>query len=253
MTFYLTEEAKLDYELKVIQSAELLQSLGHMTDQQYVDYLEYCNRLINNGTTSSIEALKTAIKNTQAIITMIHNTTRNERSVIIDNLKCKKENNQCCSKCNVNFVKYERRTTLSCGCKYHKQCKSQTEKCDKCVPKQEEVVQEEDHKHEDCSICLEQLDNENDIITTKCNHKFHKECLSEWKKVNNTCPLCRGKLTAERKRYTNALFTHFENNQSSSNYLFGNQYFEQVRRRRQQLERQNIESMSLFEYMRSQQ
>jgi hypothetical protein len=41
-----------------------------------------------------------------------------------------------------------------------------------------------------CSICHNDLLN-NNIVITKCNHKFHFSCLNKWKKKNNSCPLCR--------------------------------------------------------------
>jgi hypothetical protein len=45
-------------------------------------------------------------------------------------------------------------------------------------------------EHIECSICLVFIDKtENEL--TDCKHNFHKECLSTWKKINNTCPLCR--------------------------------------------------------------
>ena len=45
-----------------------------------------------------------------------------------------------------------------------------------------------------CSICLESTKKE--IITLKCNHSFHKNCIQKWFKtdsVNLSCPLCRRK------------------------------------------------------------
>lgn len=47
-----------------------------------------------------------------------------------------------------------------------------------------------------CCICLEEIDNSQDI-TLNCGHSFHKSCLKEWLKTqqknnNDTnCPLCR--------------------------------------------------------------
>ena len=31
----------------------------------------------------------------------------------------------------------------------------------------------------------------NDIIKTKCNHKFHNKCLIKWCSITNICPVCR--------------------------------------------------------------
>jgi hypothetical protein len=58
---------------------------------------------------------------------------------------------------------------------------------------------------EECSICLEDLNEYNKMIKLKCNHIFHKNCLYEWSKNSNKiiynekskiilmkgkCPLC---------------------------------------------------------------
>lgn len=42
-----------------------------------------------------------------------------------------------------------------------------------------------------CSICLELVNNSKDDnwFISKCNHLFHKKCISKW--TRNTCPLCR--------------------------------------------------------------
>lgn len=46
----------------------------------------------------------------------------------------------------------------------------------------------------ECAICLSSMSSEKDIITkTECGHKFHVNCLEEWIKRSNTCPLCRCK------------------------------------------------------------
>lgn len=55
----------------------------------------------------------------------------------------------------------------------------------------------------ECVICLSKIED-NDFIT-KCNHRFHKECLNEWITLylNKECPICRKKLglyTLETKK-----------------------------------------------------
>ena len=42
----------------------------------------------------------------------------------------------------------------------------------------------------ECSICLTAVLQEQKK-TTACKHTFHKDCLNEWTKAHNTCPLCR--------------------------------------------------------------
>lgn len=43
----------------------------------------------------------------------------------------------------------------------------------------------------ECSVCFENCD---DCVITQCNHTFCKLCITTWKSVQNTCPLCRQNL-----------------------------------------------------------
>jgi hypothetical protein len=43
-----------------------------------------------------------------------------------------------------------------------------------------------------CSICQDTETDE--IVSTKCNHSFHSECLLAWLDKHNHCPLCRMQL-----------------------------------------------------------
>ena len=43
----------------------------------------------------------------------------------------------------------------------------------------------------DCTICLEEFNNDEEIIKLKCNHLFHSKCIDDWIKKNQSCPLCR--------------------------------------------------------------
>lgn len=42
---------------------------------------------------------------------------------------------------------------------------------------------------EECIICLGSFVKDN--ITLSCDHKYHKECIKEWIKEKDDCPLCR--------------------------------------------------------------
>ena len=44
---------------------------------------------------------------------------------------------------------------------------------------------------EGCVICLERYQKNDKIVTLKCNHIFHIECIEEWFKSKKSCPLCR--------------------------------------------------------------
>lgn len=42
-----------------------------------------------------------------------------------------------------------------------------------------------------CSICLSDIeDNEKTRLST-CKHEFHSACIERWKRIAETCPLCR--------------------------------------------------------------
>ncbi len=41
---------------------------------------------------------------------------------------------------------------------------------------------------ESCSICLSTLKSK--LVSTECNHIFHKKCIKEWTKRKMACPLC---------------------------------------------------------------
>lgn len=48
-----------------------------------------------------------------------------------------------------------------------------------------------DDDREQCTICLMDFENGVDIRTLPCNHIFHMECVDQWLKSSNKCPVCR--------------------------------------------------------------
>ena len=56
----------------------------------------------------------------------------------------------------------------------------------------------ESRKETECAICLEEFKGI-DIIKAfyKCEHIFHKNCLKNWLKRSNVCPLCKHDLTED--------------------------------------------------------
>jgi len=46
-----------------------------------------------------------------------------------------------------------------------------------------------------CSICLMDVEKDNEYYQIKCNHIFHKKCLEKWlEEYNYVCPICRTEL-----------------------------------------------------------
>ncbi|TKY69441.1 putative RING-H2 finger protein ATL50 [Spatholobus suberectus] len=52
---------------------------------------------------------------------------------------------------------------------------------------------------EDCAVCLRKMGERDEIITLRCEHVFHSDCLDTWIGFNNaTCPLCRESVGPKR-------------------------------------------------------
>ena len=49
-------------------------------------------------------------------------------------------------------------------------------------------------KESSCSICLEQLNEGEEVVLLECGHPFHKNCLDPWLQLHSECPSCRHKL-----------------------------------------------------------
>ncbi len=58
-----------------------------------------------------------------------------------------------------------------------------------------------------CSICIDEIDikDEKNVKSLDCSNKhiFHINCINEWLKVNNICPLCREKINIENNQNEN--------------------------------------------------
>jgi hypothetical protein len=48
-----------------------------------------------------------------------------------------------------------------------------------------------------CPICYEDYNTRRVTTITKCNHKFHRNCLETWKNRSNSCPICRQNIIAK--------------------------------------------------------
>ena len=49
----------------------------------------------------------------------------------------------------------------------------------------------------ECSICLEEYSLEEKICYLPCFHYFHSECIKNWTKKSNRCPLCNNEIKFE--------------------------------------------------------
>ena len=53
------------------------------------------------------------------------------------------------------------------------------------------VYQSDENEREECSICLEKFNINEEVFKTPCEHLFHVTCITEWLYKNKTCPICR--------------------------------------------------------------
>ena len=60
-----------------------------------------------------------------------------------------------------------------------------------------EDVTKLDAEKKNCIICLEDFKNGDKATVLPCIHLFHTECIKNWLKTQNSCPICKFKLTGE--------------------------------------------------------
>ena len=87
---------------------------------------------------------------------------------------------------------FSRPTSSKSKSKTKSKSKSKTKSKTKSKSKSKSVSAEE-YVIDTCPICFEHL-SVSPIVTTKCNHTFHEECLIGWcsaQNANKTCPVCR--------------------------------------------------------------
>jgi hypothetical protein len=60
-----------------------------------------------------------------------------------------------------------------------------------------EDVNKLDPEKKNCVICLEDFKNGDKATVLPCIHLFHTTCIQNWLKTQNSCPICKFKLTGE--------------------------------------------------------
>ena len=62
---------------------------------------------------------------------------------------------------------------------------------EKIIESLKDVVVEAPDSNSKCTICLEAWRQGETITKLSCQHSFCKECITQWLKMHNSCPLCR--------------------------------------------------------------
>ncbi|KAK4792662.1 hypothetical protein SAY86_023097 [Trapa natans] len=52
---------------------------------------------------------------------------------------------------------------------------------------------------ESCSICTEDYESGDNIVSIDCSHQFHSGCILKWVRRNSNCPLCRSDVPCENE------------------------------------------------------
>ena len=60
-----------------------------------------------------------------------------------------------------------------------------------------EDVNKLDNEKKNCVICLEDFKTGDKAVILPCIHMFHTKCIKNWLKTQNSCPICKFKLTAQ--------------------------------------------------------
>lgn len=80
----------------------------------------------------------------------------------------------------------------------HRRFRGKEEREEESEESEEEIGLKICRKRKKCSICLSTIapsaflfSSESVVFNLKCRHFHHKACLERWRKINNSCPLCR--------------------------------------------------------------
>jgi len=52
---------------------------------------------------------------------------------------------------------------------------------------------------QDCAVCKDSFELQQETLSLPCNHTFHDECILPWLKQSGTCPVCRHELVPQPK------------------------------------------------------
>jgi len=76
------------------------------------------------------------------------------------------------------------------------------------------VISKEQLEGKDCAVCLKCPEVGDITHKLPCAHKFHKNCIVEWLKKINSCPMCRTEFPKESQ----SPVQFFQNNSEQSHH-----------------------------------
>ena len=57
--------------------------------------------------------------------------------------------------------------------------------------KESGLIQTDYSKYSRCSICMEDFTEGEEVVLCPCKHCYHDQCIKEWLRLKNSCPLCK--------------------------------------------------------------
>lgn len=61
----------------------------------------------------------------------------------------------------------------------------------------------ENYNKSDCLVCMDSYQDGEIVIKLKCQHIFHDNCIIDWLKLHNSCPVCRYEMETDDEDYEN--------------------------------------------------
>jgi hypothetical protein len=65
------------------------------------------------------------------------------------------------------------------------------------------VTKEAVEKKTQCSVCMVDLEENEEVMKLPCEHVFHDGCIKPWLEIHNSCPVCRFELPTDDADYEN--------------------------------------------------
>ena len=63
------------------------------------------------------------------------------------------------------------------------------------INKHSTIKVNDNHDHYRCVVCLNDITTNHIVRKIKCGHSFHIDCIDTWLEKNDTCPICKYKLS----------------------------------------------------------
>ena len=95
--------------------------------------------------------------------------------------------------------------------------------------------------NKNCSICLLEYKNDDDIMILPCMHYFHEKCINKWFIKEKICPFCK-MIFFEKKNEYDENFNNYDNDSENDNEESENNDEENENNREEENESNNLDN-----------